>query len=165
MSDDIADDLQKCKAILQQWLREHQPFKFLLVSLPSVTQSERRWASFQVILSAVFTSVAVAVGILAIDISKVHGAAMAVAFFFLGLGGLGFMYAIWLGITWYNLRYIVNNDTEAKTTKAEAERVKRDDRLHEDMVSLSKDVASLVREMKADREGRNDGGNDSEQRG
>ncbi len=127
--------------ISQTWWNKHQPFRFLFLSLPSIADTQRRWALFQVILSLVFFVTAIAVGVLTIDISKVGGVIMAVAVFLFALGFLGLAYAIGIGLYWFKPRYTLNKDDETK-------RAERDDRLHED-------IHSLIQEMRRDRDERN----------
>ena len=124
----MVDGLRE-KSVPIQWWKKYQPFKLIFGSLPSVSQSERRWALYQVILSLVFFSVAIAFGILAIDVSQVNKIIMGISIFFFVVGLIGLIYAFGLGIYWYNLRRTVMNNIEVA-------KAKRDDRLHQDIQSL-----------------------------
>jgi len=129
--------------------------KFLFVSIPSISDSEPRWASFQVTLSLVFFFVAAAISIAAIDISKVGGAAMIAVWLLLGLALLPLSYAIGMGIYW---------------AKKDSREVTKDSGLHETIMALVKSIdksaetasrstetthnviQSLVNEMRQDRD-------------
>ncbi len=135
----MADKKQK-RQFSQTWLGEHQPFKFIFVSLPSITDIQRRWALFQIILSLVFFFVACAVGILTIDTSTVNGEIMIIAFILFGIGFLGVLYTIGLGKHWFNPSVTVNNDEETK-------RAERADELHKDIHLLIKHIDELTQKM------------------
>ena len=81
----MADKKQK-KPFHQTWWGKLQPFSFLFSSLPSISDSQRRWAFFQILLPVAFFFVAIAIGILTIDTSTVSGEIMIIAFFLFGLG-------------------------------------------------------------------------------
>jgi len=127
-------------ASLRTWSQTHQPFKLLLWVLPSIPDSPRRWALFQIILSFVFFFVALAIGFLTVDISKVSGGIMILVWALFGLGILTFSYALWIGFHWFNSNLPINKD-------AEIERVNRDDRLHDDIQSLIKQMADLTQKI------------------
>ena len=129
------------KPIAQTWWGKHQPFTFLLCSIPSISGIQRRWAFFQIILSLIFFCFAITIGVLTIDISTVSGGIMIIAVIFFMLGLFGLTYAFWIGSCWFYPKYPINKDDEAK-------RVERDDRLHDD-------IHSLIQEMRQDRYERN----------
>ncbi len=122
---------------IHQCLLSHQPYKLLFGALPSIQKAEKRWALFQILLSFVFLFVAVAVGILTIDTSTVTGGIMVAAIMLFGFGLLALVYAFGIGMYWFKPKHPIDNDEEAK-------RAKRDDRLHED-------IQALIKEMRQDR--------------
>lgn len=119
----------------------YQPYKFLFGSIPSITEAEKRWALFQILLSFVFFFVVIAIGFLTIDISTVSGGIMIIAFICFGLGLLALIYAFGIGLYWFTPKHPINNDEETR-------RAERDDRLHEDIQSLIKQIADLAQKMR-----------------
>jgi len=118
------------KQIFWRWC---EPFRFFTFSLPSIRDYPRRWALFQVILSLAFFFAAIAVGLLAVDMSQVESAIMAIAIALFGLAVLCLLYAIAVGLHWYSEKNTVTDNTEA-------ERIKRDDKLHEDIQALIQEI-------------------------
>ena len=62
---------------------------------------------------------------------------MLIAWILFGLGALALLYALGLGIYWFQPKHPIDDDAEVK-------RIKRDDRLHED-------IQALIKEMRHDR--------------
>jgi type VI protein secretion system component VasK len=119
--------------------------KFFFRSLPSIEEADKRWTIFQIVLSAAFALVAIAVGVLTINTSNVDVTLLVIALVCFGLALLAVVYAFGLGIHWYSKRRVINNDVES-------ERAKRDDRLHEDMQALIADMHEnnrILREIQA----------------
>jgi hypothetical protein len=127
-----------------------QPFKFLFVSAPSISRSESRWALSQVVLSFVFFFVAIAVGIAAIDISRVGGDAMIAFWMLLGLAFLSFSYAVGLGIHW------VKKDTREGSKEDELRGVITTlaESISKSTETTHNDIQSLVDEIRQDRDER-----------
>jgi hypothetical protein len=150
---------QKEKPI--KWWKRVQPFKLLFASFPSVSHSERRWALYQVILSFAFFSLAIAIGILTIDVSVVSGEIMIAAVILLGLGCLGLVYAFGLGWHWYKLDSKKRRDAETLHTdiqdaiKAMVENNKTMQVIGENIVSQTEKILELIQVLR-DRNGKSD---------
>lgn len=127
---------------LHRYLLPYQPYKILFGSIPSIADAPRRWAGYQVVLSCVFFVTAIGVGFLTVDISRVGGSIMAIAIFLFALGALGLLYAIGIGLYWFNSKPTPNTNNNDEIKRAE-----RDDRLHEDIQSLIKQIAELTQKM------------------
>lgn len=129
-------------------LLNDNPYKTLFGTMPGIIEADKRWALFQIILSAVFSVIAIAVGFLTINTSNLDGAIMAIAVVLFSLGILGLVYGLGLGLYWYSKRHVIDNDVEAK-------RILRDDRLHQDMERMNKNFENFIEELRQERNERN----------
>jgi len=92
---------KKGRLFTETWLGKIPPFGFLFGSIPSISDSPRRWATFQIILSFTFLFVAVGIAILTIDFTKVSGGIMMMALVFLLFGLIALGCASAIGIYWF----------------------------------------------------------------
>jgi len=105
---------------------------FFLSTIPSISDSPRRWAFFQVMLAIEFFSIAAGIALFTVDWDNVGGIIMVIAFFLLGMGFLGLIYTIGLGMYWFR-------DTKPMNPEA--------DRLHDDIRNTIQSMEACIRQI------------------